>query len=102
LHHPGIVRYVAHGFSQPGEPYLAMEWLEGQALSDRLAHARLTVHESILLARRVAEALGATHARGIVHRDIKPQNLFLPGGDVDRVKVVDFGIARRRIETRPV
>jgi eukaryotic-like serine/threonine-protein kinase len=102
LHHPGIVRYVAHGFTRTGEPYLAMEWLEGQTLSDRLAHGRIPLDESVLLARRVAEALGATHAHDIVHRDIKPQNLFLPDGDVDRVKLVDFGIARRKIETRPL
>lgn len=102
LHHPGIVRYVAHGFTRTGEPYLAMEWLEGETLSDRLSHGRLTLDESVVLARRVAEALGAIHAHSIVHRDIKPQNLFLPGGDVDRVKLVDFGIARRRIETRAV
>ncbi|HWO26111.1 MAG TPA: protein kinase [Kofleriaceae bacterium] len=102
LHHPGIVRYVAHGFTRTGEPYLAMEWLEGQTLSHRLAHGRLPIGESVLLARRTAEALGATHAQGVVHRDIKPQNLFLPDGDVDRVKIVDFGIARRKIETRPV
>src|SRR5678815_5351761 len=67
LHHPGIVRYVAHGFTQAGEPYLAMEWLEGETLGHRLAHGRLTLDESILMARRVAEALGAIHAHGIVH-----------------------------------
>ena len=102
LHHPGIVRYVAHGFTREGEPYLAMEWLEGETLSHRLSHGRLALDESVALARRVAEALGAIHAHGIVHRDIKPQNLVLPGGEVDRVKLVDFGIARRKIETRPV
>jgi tetratricopeptide (TPR) repeat protein len=102
LHHPGIVRYVAHGFTRAGEPYLAMEWLDGETLSRRLSRGRLALDESVLLARRLAEALGAIHAHGVVHRDIKPHNLFLPGGDVDRVKLVDFGIARRRIETHPV
>jgi predicted ATPase len=102
LSHPGIVRYIAHGFTRAGEPYLAMEWLEGETLSERQSRDRLTIDESIVLARRVAEALGDAHAHGVVHRDIKPQNLFLPGGEIDRVKLVDFGIARRRFETRPV
>src|SRR5436190_1941451 len=49
--------------------------------------------EAGLMGQRAAEALAAAHARGFVHRDIKPSNLFLAGGDVGRVKVLDFGIA---------
>src|SRR5205814_9668638 len=63
-------------------------------LHDRLRQGQLTAAESITMARRVAEALGAAHARGVVHRDVKPGNLFLPDGEPDRVKVLDFGIAR--------
>src|SRR5262245_50947580 len=59
LSHPGIVRYVAHGIAASGEPYLAMEWLDGEDLSSRLARARLTIDESVELASRVAEAVGA-------------------------------------------
>jgi eukaryotic-like serine/threonine-protein kinase len=93
LQHPGIVRYVAHGVAASGERYLAMEWLEGEDLAARLLRRELGVDESITLLLRVADALAFAHARGVVHRDLKPHNLFLPGGDVARVKVVDFGIA---------
>jgi tetratricopeptide (TPR) repeat protein len=94
LRHPAIVRYVDHGVTGEGERYLAMEWLEGEDLSERLARAPLTINEALVLARVVAEALGVAHARGVVHRDIKPSNLFLPDGRIDRVKILDFGIAR--------
>ena len=92
--HPALVRYVAHGRSAAGEPYLAMEWLEGEDLAGKLARRALTVAETLALGARVAEALAAVHARGVVHRDLKPSNLFLVDGDVERVKVLDFGIAR--------
>ena len=94
LHHPAIVRYVAHGVTPTGEPFLAMEWLEGEDLAQRLRRCRLGVRESAALGQRVAEALAAAHARGIIHRDIKPSNLFLRGGDVEQVTILDFGVAR--------
>lgn len=94
LQHPGIVSYVAHGHTPSGYLYLAMEWLEGEDLSHRLARAPLSVRESLVLMRRVADALSLAHRRGIVHRDLKPSNLFLRGGSVDRVTLLDFGIAR--------
>jgi tetratricopeptide (TPR) repeat protein len=97
LDHPGIVRYVAHGASGRGDggerPWLAMEWLEGEDLETRLARQGLTVTETVVLGRRVAEALGVAHGLGVVHRDLKPANLFLVGREVARVKVLDFGIA---------
>lgn len=94
LRHPNIVRYVAHGQTLEGTHYLAMEWIDGEDLSSRLKNGPLTMSESIALAGRVASALAAAHARGIVHRDIKPSNIFLGGGKPDRVKLLDFGIAR--------
>ncbi len=94
LDHPGIVRYEAHGVTKAGEPYLAMEWLDGETLANRFKRGILTVDETLSLAMQVAEALGAAHARGVVHRDLKPSNLFLVGGDIGQVKVLDFGIAQ--------
>src|SRR5262245_51017279 len=69
LDHPGIVRHVDHGYTPTGEPYLAMEWLDGEDLGARLKRANLSVDETLLLACRTAEALAAAHARGLVHRD---------------------------------
>ncbi|WP_438001040.1 protein kinase [Sorangium sp. So ce185] len=100
LSHPAIVQFVAHGETPDGEPYLAMEWLEGEDLRARLARGMLGVDESVALAARVAAALGTAHARGVVHRDLKPSNLFLPAGDVALVKVLDFGIAHLGDVTR--
>jgi len=94
LSNPHIVRYVAHGIAEGGEPYLAMEWLEGEDLTARLAHGALSVEECLRLGARLSEALGAAHARGIVHRDLKPSNVFLPGCRLEDVKIIDFGIAR--------
>ncbi|QRO00448.1 protein kinase [Archangium violaceum] len=94
LSHPGIVSYVHHGTSEAGQPYLAMEWLEGEDLSKRLARQPLTLPESLRLLRCVAEALATAHAQGIVHRDIKPSNLFLRGGRPQDAVLLDFGLAR--------
>jgi serine/threonine protein kinase/tetratricopeptide (TPR) repeat protein len=94
LRHPGIVRYVAHGAAADGTPYLVMEWLEGGDLSSRLAEKPLTLPQSVELARKVAEALGKAHSLGVVHRDVKPRNIFLVDGQVTSVKLLDFGIAR--------
>jgi eukaryotic-like serine/threonine-protein kinase len=94
LDHPAIVRYITHGVTTAGEHWLAMEWLDGEDLAHRLTRGRLGAAESIALARRAADALGSTHARGMVHRDVKPSNLVLCGGDAAAVKLCDFGIAR--------
>lgn len=94
LSHPGVVRYVAHGVTPDGDLFLAMEWLEGESLGERLAREGLTVREAVALVAAVAEAAGAAHARGLVHRDIKPSNIFLVDGAIERVKLIDFGIAR--------
>jgi hypothetical protein len=102
LAHPAIVRYVDHGVSQNGEPYLVMEWLEGGSLEDHLQKGPVGLLEVARLARRVLEALAVAHRRGIVHRDIKPANLFLPAGDLAQVKVLDFGIARRMLGSRRI
>ncbi|WP_437934079.1 protein kinase domain-containing protein [Sorangium sp. So ce341] len=91
---PGVVQYVAHGVTGAGQPYLAMEWLDGVTLEERLAAMPLTLAESVALAARVAATLGAIHRLGVVHRDLKPSNLMLVGGAVERVTLLDFGIAR--------
>jgi tetratricopeptide (TPR) repeat protein len=96
LSHPGIVGYVDSGALPDGRPWIAMDWLEGEDLERRLARGKLSVAESAALAARIGAALAATHARGVVHRDLKPPNLFLPGGALERVTLLDFGVARLR------
>ncbi|WP_433926805.1 protein kinase [Sorangium cellulosum] len=91
---PGVVQYVAHGMTGAGRPYLAMEWLDGVTLEERLAAGPLSIIESVNLAAQVATTLGAIHQLGIVHRDLKPSNLMLVDGAVERATLLDFGIAR--------
>jgi tetratricopeptide (TPR) repeat protein len=95
LQHPGIVRYIEGGSTPKGEPYLIMEWLDGETLSERMRRRQLTMAESLSLGVRVALALESIHRRGVVHRDLKPSNLFLRGGAVDQIVLIDFGIAWR-------
>jgi serine/threonine protein kinase len=95
LHHPAIVSYVAHGQTPEGLRYLAMEWLDGEDLGQRLARGPLSLGDCLRLGIRAGSALSFAHERGILHRDLKPTNLFLVGSDVGQVKLLDFGIARR-------
>lgn len=93
LRHPALVGYVAHGDDE-GRPYLAMDWIEGESLASRLGRAPLSLGESLAVARRLAEALSSLHARGVVHRDVKPANVMLEAGDPARALLLDLGIAR--------
>lgn len=93
LKHPAIVRYVAHGVTA-GSMFLAMEWLEGEDLGERLMRGPLGVADALHLTRRIADALALAHLRGIVHRDLKPSNIYLRGASVRDVMLLDFGIAR--------
>lgn len=69
LSHPGIVSYIAHGVIETGQPFLAMQWLEGEDLSQRLRRQPLSPRESMILLRRVADALSVAHRQNIVHRE---------------------------------
>ena len=95
LRHPGIVAHVAHGQAADGRRWLAMEWLDGEDLAQRLARGPLAIADAVRLVRRASEALQVAHGVGVVHRDLKPSNLFLVGGRTDQVKLLDFGVARR-------
>jgi hypothetical protein len=92
LRHPNIVAYEAHGLSEDGEPYLAMEWLEGEGLDQLIERERMTLHRSLALCVDVAEALAVAHEAGIIHRDIKPSNVFITKDGT--TKLLDFGVAR--------
>jgi hypothetical protein len=96
LDHPNIVRFFGSGEIQ-GQHYLAMEFIEGLSLGQRLrSEERIPQDECLRIVRDVAKALSHAHAKGVVHRDIKPDNiLFAKDGTV---KVVDFGLAKNRAE----
>ncbi len=93
LSHPGIVRALGHGVEGGGARWLALEWIEGITLAERIEAGRLAPAEALVLARRAAGALAAAHAAGIVHRDLSPRNVLLPGGALAQAKIVDFGLA---------
>jgi hypothetical protein len=99
LSHPAIVAHVAHGIAEEGQPYLVMEWLEGEDLAHRLRRQPLGLAETLSLLRRAAEALAKAHQQDIIHRDIKPSNLFLRGGQPEDVVLLDFGLARQAVPT---
>src|SRR5688572_2042683 len=80
LHHDHVIRYLDHGRSGDGELYLAMPWIEGEPLAERLARQRLTIDEVMARARPLVVALEAAHGAGVIHRDLKPQNVLLAGG----------------------
>ncbi|HLM74895.1 MAG TPA: protein kinase, partial [Polyangiaceae bacterium] len=92
--HPSIVSYLSHGKANDGQIYLIMQWLEGEDLAARLKRGPLSLHDSLILMKRIAAALAAAHERGVVHRDLKPSNLFLCEGRFEQAVVLDFGVAR--------
>lgn len=94
IDHPHVVRYLDHGVTEADLDYLVMEWLDGHDLSTHLGRGPLSIDDALSMARTAARALGAAHAAGIVHRDVKPTNLFLVDGRIDALRVLDFGIAR--------
>jgi serine/threonine protein kinase len=97
LIHPNIVGILDFGVTEEGVPYLIMEYLEGKNLAALIRQQeRLSVPTAIHIFSQVADALAFAHEHGIVHRDVKPSNIVIMGGEDDEknVKLVDFGIAK--------
>ena len=97
LGHPHLVNVMDFGTSDAGEPYLVMEYLDGEDLDHRIRRdGRLFLETAVAITRQVASALAAAHDEGIVHRDLKPANVFLVKvkGEADFVKVLDFGVSK--------
>jgi serine/threonine protein kinase len=95
LPHDAIVRYFLFTVEPALQrPYLAMEFVNGRSLSEIVEEGPLTFEALIKLMRRIASGLQAAHERGIIHRDVSPDNIIVPLGDVTRAKIIDFGIAR--------
>ncbi len=93
LEHPNIVTVTDAGTSSGGVPFYVMERLEGETLAVKMRKARrFPVPEALSVAARVLDGLAAAHQIGVVHRDIKPPNIFMVGGE--NPKILDFGVAK--------
>jgi serine/threonine-protein kinase len=104
LAHPGIVQVFDFGFTRQGHPYIAMELLHGESLGKVLDdRGRIAPTRAAQLLLPIADALSAAHERGVVHRDVKPDNVFLTQLADGRLqpKVLDFGIAKLGPELGP-
>jgi serine/threonine-protein kinase len=99
LQHPAVCRVLDFGLTAEGDPCVVTEWLEGETLASALAReGRLSPIEAVGILLPVLEALSLTHERGVVHQDVKPENLFLARDAQQRLqpKLLDFGIAREK------
>ncbi|MBN1208994.1 MAG: serine/threonine protein kinase [Myxococcaceae bacterium] len=97
LRHPHIVEVLGYGELADGRPFIAMEWLEGRDLAAELAaRGPLSAREALEVLEQVGAALRAAHGAGVVHRDLKVQNVMRlqRGGEAALVKLVDFGVAK--------
>ena len=93
--HRNIVNVEDFGVTADGTVYLAMEWLDGETLAQRIDRGPVGLAATVDLALQIGAGLGAAHAAGVVHRDLKPANVFLVDeGGRDLVKLLDFGIAK--------
>ncbi|MDQ3298834.1 MAG: serine/threonine protein kinase, partial [Myxococcota bacterium] len=99
IQHASIVDVYDFGTAADGSAYIVMEYLEGESLAARLrTRGRLPIPQALAIARQIATGLAAAHAVGVIHRDLKPDNIFLvPDPEViggERAKLLDFGVAK--------
>lgn len=97
IQHPNAVTIYDFGETEQGWPFIAMELLKGHDLEEELArHGAVTLERAVRLFIPCLEALGKAHERGIVHKDLKPSNLFIAdvGTEQERLVILDFGVAR--------
>ncbi len=95
LAHEAIVRYYVFTIDPALNcAYLAMEYVDGPSLAQRLQSGPLSLEEAVVLKTRLADGLATAHAAGVIHRDVSPDNIILPDNKVERAKIIDFSIAR--------
>jgi len=97
LSHPNVAGIYGVEVSE-GRRYLALEYIEGESLAERLARSPLPIDETIDICFQIASGIEAAHEGGIIHRDLKPGNVMITPGD--QVKVVDFGLAKGKVVER--
>lgn len=102
LKHPNVVGVKEFGTGSEGSAYLAMEYVEGSTLNELISKGPVARPLAMDISIKICKALSYAHSKGILHRDLKPQNVILTNknGDVAEVKVVDFGLAKIRNEVR--
>lgn len=94
IRHDAVVGYDGLFRDETGRLHLVMEFVDGPSLADRIRQKPLTPDEVRRLRDRLAAGLAVAHEAGICHRDLAPDNVLLAGGDLDRAKIIDFGIAK--------
>lgn len=95
LKHPHISMFYSYGVLPSKIPYIAMEYLEGQTLAALLNDGAIPSKRAILLALQICSAMECAHKAGVIHRDLKPQNIFLLNDpEPDYIKLLDFGLAK--------
>ncbi|HRI08954.1 MAG TPA: serine/threonine-protein kinase, partial [Nannocystaceae bacterium] len=96
VRHPRLVQVLAVGETEEGAPFMAMEFLEGASLEDRLREGPLGWRAAVEVGIQVADALATLHAAGVIHRDVKPSNVVQVASATGRcsVKVIDLGVAK--------
>lgn len=95
LKHPHISMFYSFGVLETKLPYIAMEYLEGQSLSSVINEGAITAQRTIRIAMQICAAMSHAHKEGVIHRDLKPQNVFLLSApEPDYVKLLDFGLAK--------
>ncbi len=106
LRHPNTVEIYDFGRTREGQPYYVMEYLDGVTLAELVEHSgRVPPGRVIHILRQVAAALREAHERGLIHRDVKPENVMLcRRGEDDVVKLLDFGLVKNleRADTRDI
>lgn len=93
LNHPNIATVFDYGETPEGQPYMVMELITGEPLSEKLHEGSLPLPEAIRIVSLIAEALGEAHRQGVVHRDVKPSNVIIT--ERGQVKVLDFGLVKQ-------